>query len=100
MHQEISLKAFLKIVRQHGVKPHTNRAMADRFYRIEVKETGKMTAAFDLDPQLISVASLKLLVETETGLGPARQRLVCRGRVLKDGDLLSVYIRNEVSYLS
>lgn len=73
--------------------------MAGQFYRIEVKETGKMTAAFDLDPELISVASLKLLVETETGLGPANQRLVCRGRILKDEDLLSAYIRTHAPYV-
>lgn len=56
---------------------------------VVVRERGQVVATFDLDPSLISVESLRLLVEGESGLEAARQRLVYRGRVLpSDGSVL------------
>lgn len=59
---------------------------------VQVKEAGRLVASFDLDPCLITVANLKILVEAETGMEPAMQRLISRGRVLRDHDLLSDYL--------
>jgi len=61
--------------------------------RIDVKEGGRLRASFDLDPQLISVDSLKGLIEAETGMAAGEQRLVYRGRTLKDAEPLSSYIQ-------
>jgi len=75
-------------------KPHM-----DQLVRVDVKESGAMAASFDLDPSLINVVTLRKLIEAETGLDPSRQRLIARGRVLKDDDLLSMYMRTFISPL-
>ena len=65
-------------------------------WSVRVREAGGLLASFDLDPALITVANLKVLVEAETGLEPARQRLIARGRVLRDYELLSAHLRTDI----
>lgn len=62
--------------------------------RVDVKEGGRLVASYEIDPGLINVSSLKALIEADIGILPARQRLVVRGKILQDDDLLSVYTKN------
>ena len=68
--------------------------------RVDVKEGGRLVASYEIDPSLINVSSLKALIEADVGILPARQRLVVRGKILQDDDLLSVYAKNRTDMFS